>query len=408
MSGKAEFLKGIRVLDLSMGWSGPLAGRHLADLGAEVIKVEACQHFDWWRGWEATPEMIAANQVEKAAAFNSMNRNKHGITLDLTREEGKDILKRLVQISDVLLENNALNVMPKLGLTYEELKQENESLIMLSMPAFGTTGPFAGHRAYGSTVEQASSLPHLTGFESDPPTMQHVAYGDSIAGLNAASALLTALWYKKRTGKGQNLDLAQVECLFPFASHGIIDQSMNGKAPLRNGNTHATRAPCGVFPALGEDEWITISVSSDDEWKALAGIIGGDADLSETERKAQEAEINKLVSAWTSSHDKREGMMILQAAGVSAGAAQTSRDLLTDRQLEARGMWQYLDREHVGLTPNGSAPYRFEEAPLAIQWPSPTLGQHGREVLSRLLQFTETELDQLEADEIIGTKATPR
>lgn len=404
-------LDGYRVLDLSMGWSGPLAGRHLADLGAEVIKVEACQHFDWWRGWEATPEMIANNVIEKAAAYNSMNRNKLEITLDLVSEKGKALLLRLVEISDVLFENNAASVMPKLGLTYDDLCKVNPDIIMLSMPAFGMTEPWAEFRAYGSTVEQASGLPHLTGSEDDPPVLQHVAFGDSIAGLNAASGLLVALWHKRHTGEGQRMDLSQVECLFPFAIHGIVEQSLNGRTYRRLGNRHATHAPHGVFPCVGEDEWVTVAVTSDDEWARLAPVIGLADEIGlavEENRKAREDEIDAALSAWTSSRSSDAAMRELQGAGVPAGAARRGRDLLTDEHLEARDFWQYVDRDHVGLTPNGSTPYRFGRDPIPIRNPSPTLGEHNYEVLPRLLGLTAEEMAELEAEGVIGTKPVAR
>ena len=180
-------LQDIRIVDLTMGWAGPLASRQLADMGAEVIKVESCQYFDWWRGWESTPESIEQKLYEQSTAFNSANRNKFGITLDLTSRRGKGLLLRLVAISDAVIENYTASVLPKLGLAYNRLCEVNPELVMVSMPPFGASGEWMNHRAYGSTVEQASGLPHLNGRAEDPPTMQHVAFGDPIAGINAAA-----------------------------------------------------------------------------------------------------------------------------------------------------------------------------------------------------------------------------
>jgi crotonobetainyl-CoA:carnitine CoA-transferase CaiB-like acyl-CoA transferase len=166
-------LQGIRVVDLSMGWAGPLCGRHLADNGAEVIKVESCRHFDWWRGWEATQAFIDDNGAEKSAAFNMVNRNKFGITLDLLRPMGNALLKRLVGLCDVVIENYSGGVLPKLGLDYPALRAVKPDLIMMSMPAFGATGSWRDYRAYGSTVEHASGLPHLNGAPEWPPSASH-------------------------------------------------------------------------------------------------------------------------------------------------------------------------------------------------------------------------------------------
>jgi crotonobetainyl-CoA:carnitine CoA-transferase CaiB-like acyl-CoA transferase len=185
-------LRGIRVLDLSMGWAGPLATRHLSDLGAEIIKVESCQHTDWWRGFEPTPQWVEDDQAEKSVSFNTMNRNKLDVTLDLTKDRGKQLLKRLATVSDAVIENYSGGVLQKLGLEYSALRSVNDELVMLSMPAFGSTGEWRHYRAYGSTVEHASGLPHLHGGAADPPVMLHVAYGDAVAGLNAAAALLVA------------------------------------------------------------------------------------------------------------------------------------------------------------------------------------------------------------------------
>ena len=241
-------LAGIRIVDLSMGWAGPLACRHLADLGADVIKVESCERFDWWRSWEATEEWIADNGAEKSVAFNMVNRNKRAITLDLEHPEGRDLFLQLVKTANAVVENYSGNVMPKLGLNYEVLKAAKSDIILLSMPAFGSTGPWAKFRAYGSTVEQSSGLPHLQGFVEDQPTMLHVALGDAVGGITGASALLTALRHQARTGAGQFVDqieqqqehghalAADRECLpqrhrfVPDAGQQIVGQHHAGAA----------------------------------------------------------------------------------------------------------------------------------------------------------------------------------
>ena len=172
-------LKGIRIIDLSMGWAGPLAARNLADLGADVIKVESCENFDWWRSWEATQVWIDEDGAEKSPAFNSVNRNNRNITLDLSHPEGRELLLKLVGRANAVMENFSGGVLPKLDLSYEVFKKVKEDIILLSMHAFGSSGPWKMFRAYGSTVEQSSGLPHVNGISSDPPMMHHVAYGDS-------------------------------------------------------------------------------------------------------------------------------------------------------------------------------------------------------------------------------------
>ena len=407
MTETSNLLGGVRVIDLSMGWSGPLAARHLADMGAQVIKVEACQHLDWWRGWEGTPD---GDEFERAVAFNTANRNKLGITLDLVSERGAALLKRLVALADIVLENNAASVLPRLGLDYASLRKVNPELIMASMPAFGSEGPWREYRAYGSTVEQASGLPHLNGAPDGPPTMQHVALGDPVAGLNAAAALLVALWHKRRTGEGQRIDLSQVECLFPLAAHGLLEQSLNGRPFQRTGSDLPGQAPHGVFPCKGDDRWGAVTVSDVAAWLALCGAIeradlANDAGLrTGADRASSRTRVDEAVSAWTREHDPETVMSRLQDAGVPSAAVRYSGEALTDPQLRARGFWQTLERDFVGPLPHPAAPYRFGVEPVPVSSPAPTLGQHTRQVLMELLELDPGELDALEAEGVIGTR----
>ena len=424
---RPALLRDIRIVDLTMGWAGPLATRQLADLGADVIKVESCQYFDWWRGWESTPESIAQKLYEQSTAFNTTGRNKLGITLDLTSRRGKDLLLRLVAKSDAVIENYTASVLPKLGLGYDRLRQANPDLVMVSMPPFGASGPWMNHRAYGSTVEQASGLPHLNGRANDPPTMQHVALGDPIAGINAAAALLTALRHRRRTGEGQYVDLSHVQSMFPLAAHGLIEQAVRGAPPERAGGRHPLFAPWGVYPCIGAEPWIAITVETDGQWRGLCEVLGlsveddrfagaagrerlgADRFASAADRKRREDELDPALAARTALHDGLALERRLAAAGVPAAVLRNTLDVLYDPHLEARGYWQWRERAHVGDHPNPSAPFRpvaedGTSRPYAVEWPAPTLGQHNREVLVRLLGLSADELDALERDRVIGTE----
>ncbi len=403
-------LQDIRIIDLSMGWAGPLAARHLADLGADVIKVESCERFDWWRSWEATPEWIASQGAERAVAFNMVNRNKRDITLDLEHPDGKALLLQLVKGAHAVLENYSAGVLPQLGLTYDVLKTANPDIILLSMPAFGTTGPWAGFRAYGSTVEHASGLPHLNGRPEDPPTMLHVAYGDAIGGIYGAGCLLTALRHQARTGEGQFMDLSQVEALLPVSIHGILKFAVHGKSWSRTGNTDLKYSPHGVFPCLGEDAWIVIQIMNEVMWRRLqtlaAPSLAGFGDL--TDRLARRDQLESILTQWTMVHAPDELMMKLQGTGILAARVSHPIDVLTDEHLCARGFWQWIERDVVGLQPNPSAPYRIispqgATQALSIRQPSPTLGQHNAEVLAGLLGLSADQLKALEADGVIGS-----
>lgn len=405
-------LAGIRVVDLAMGWAGPLATRHFAELGADVIKVEACQYPDWWRGVDDRPIVFEQRLYEKSSYFNVLSRSKRGITLDLTNPEGRRLVKELVQGADVVIDNYSAGVLPKLGLDYPDLQKINPEVIMLSMPAFGVDGPWRDCRAYGSTLEQASGLPSVSGRPDDPPTLNHIAYGDPIGGLHAASALLVALYHKQRTGKGQRIVLSQVECMFTMVAPWIVEQSAQGSV-ARLGTAHPQHAPHGMFRCSGDDEWVLVAVTDDEQWPSLCRAIGNtglarDASLSTAEgRRAHAARIGEAIEAWTRQRPAQAAMETLQAAGVPAGVSRAPIAMLEDPHLKARGFWQWIDRELVGSHPQPSPPYRDSLRALPPIKPSPTLGQHNAEVLGGLLGLDEEALDALHASGVIGNRAVP-
>ena len=263
-------LKGLRIIDLSMGWAGPICTRNLADLGADVIKIEACGYPDWWRGVDNRIETVTQRLYEKSHRFNIMNRGKRAITLDLTVPEGVALAKALVKGADAVIENYSAEVLRKFGLDYPELTKVNPSLVMVSMAAFGSTGPWKETRAYGSTLEQGSGLPSVAGRPDDPPMMNHLAFGDAVGGLNACSAMLIALLHRKRTGQGQFIDLSQVQCMLPFTAAWAIEQSATGSVTPRAGNRHPLYKPHGVFPSAGTDKWVFVAATDDAMWTALA------------------------------------------------------------------------------------------------------------------------------------------
>ena len=402
-------LEGMRIVDLSMGWAGPICTRNLSDLGADVIKIEACGYPDWWRGVDNRLETVTQRLYEKSPRFNILNRNKRAITLDLTQPAGVALAKRLVARADAVIENYSSDVLRKFGLDYTALAEVNPSVVMVSMAAFGARGPWSETRAYGSTLEQGSGLPRLGGRPGDPPMMNHLAYGDAVGGLNACSAMLIALLHRKRTGEGQHIDLSQVQCMLPFTAPWAIEQSATGKVTPRAGNRHPRDVPHGVFPSTGKDRWIFVAATDDAMWTVLAKVIGlDDAALASTaERRAQEDRIEAAVAAWTAQRTADEAMALLQQAGVVAGAVRHPLDLIEDPHLAARGFWQWIDRPISGRHPQPSPPYRDSSGPIAVRAPAATLGQYNEEVLVGLLGLTSAELDELRQNGVIGTEALP-
>lgn len=405
MNHQARPLEGIRIIDLSMGWAGPLATRNLADMGAQVIKVESCERFDWWRSWEATQAWIADNGAEKSPQYLYVNRNKQDITLDLENPRGRELLLQLVATADVLVENYSGGVLPKLKLDYSNLIEANPGLVMVSMPAFGSTGPWSQFRAYGSTVEHSSGLPHLVGDPEQAPTMQHVAFGDAVGGLNGTAAILTALWHKQRSGEGQFVDLSQVECLFPLAAPGILHQSVYGQSPRRSGNKHPDHAPHGVYPCEGDDAWVVIQVTDEIQWQRLQDLIPALAPFGDVDERLDKREaLDECVRAWTQQRPAAAVMQLLQGVGVTAAKLNNAQAILDEPHLQDRGYLQWLEREYVGVQPHPSPPFRVTADPIPITSPAPTLGQHNHDILGELLGLGAAELEELEQQGVIGTK----
>jgi crotonobetainyl-CoA:carnitine CoA-transferase CaiB-like acyl-CoA transferase len=401
-------LRNIRVIDFTMGWSGPLATRHLADLGAEVIKIEACKYPDWWRGWEHTRETIEAQEHEKSPAFNQVNRNKLGMAVDLTHAQGRELALKLVAEADAVIENQATGVMDKLGLSYEQLATVNSSIIMLSLPAFGAVGPWSGYRGYGSTVEHGAGLPHLTGDPDGPPTQTHVAYGDACGGINAASALLVALFHRKRTGVGQRVELSQTECITQLGIHGTIHQGLRGEAPLRTGRRHPSYVPHGCFACKETDTWLVIAVTEDAQWPKLCEVAGlahlsADSTLtSAAGRRNREAELEQLISNWARQMSADQAMEQLQAAGVGAAAVRKATQLLGDSALNERGYWEDMPRAVVGTKPQPMGAYRINGRRPQLNHAAPLLGEHNRQVLRTVLRLSDGAIDELERAGVIG------
>lgn len=407
-------LKGLRIIDLTMGWAGPTATRQMGDLGADIIKVESCQYPDWFRGTDTRPPYHEERTYEKTYWFQMNNRNKRGITLDLTTQAGLSLLKRLMKDADAVIDNYAADVMPRLGLGVDDILKINPRLVVVTMPAFGMTGKWSGVRAYGSTLEQASGLPSVTGGPEDPPVMLHAAIGDPIGGLNGAAALLLGFMHQRSTGEGQHIDLSQVECMLPMVAPSILEQSALGATSPRIGNRHPQYVPNGCFPTLGIDQWLTLSVRNDDEWRALCGVmrrsdLANDPALATTEgRREHEDSIEVAIRHWLADVRPDIAMVTLQKAGVPAGIAKLPQDLASDPHLLKTGHWQPSDRPFMGPHLLPSVAYREgdSELPYPIVNVAPTLGQHNNEVLREVLGLTDAEIAELARAEVIGTAAT--
>ena len=407
-------LRKLRVIDLTMGWAGPLATRTLADFGADVIKVESTKYPDWWRGAHYTDEFYREKLYEKNSNFALMNRNKMGITLDLTSQEGRDILLELIKTADIVIENYSAEVLPKLGLDYPVLSSVNSRLVMISMPAFGIDNEWSHIRAYGGTLEQASGLAHHTGFPDHPPCLTSYAYGDPIGGWNAGAAALLSLFIQRLTGKGRHVNLSQVECMLPLVSPFLIEQSIFGFTRPRQGNSHPIYAPHHIYPCAGDDEWVVLSVLNDSQWIALTDLIQApqlksDPALGNTAgRHAHKERINAIISAWTILRSSEDCMYELQNAGVCAAVVKPVWQTLEDIHLRSRGVFTTMYRKYLGEFLATTPIFREYETTTEVVRPAPTLGEHSQEIFKKLLGLTDEKIRELEEKGITGTLATSK
>ncbi len=399
-------LQGVRVIDSCIYWAGPMATVLLADLGAEVIKVESVQRIDFLRllgGWP-TPD-----GYEWSAVFNGANRNKHGITLNLNSEKGRDVFRRLVAVGDVVTENFSPRVMENWGLAYKDLAAIKSDIVMLSMPGFGTTGPLRNYVTFGPNVEMISGMPIISGYPGGGPMMTgYIA--DPAAGLMGAVAVMVALEHKKRIGEGQHIDLSQMEAMTTFMGEALMDFTMNGRVRGRRGNRHHCEAPYGVYPCKGDDQWVTITVSSDEEWARFCEAIGNPHWTKDPRfatgpsRCENHDELDGFIGDWTMQREKQRVMSDLQNAGIAAASVLTYADIMSDAHILDRGFFEQVTRPVNGTHPLAGFPAKFSKTPLSIRRPAPTVGQDTEHVLKTVLNMPDSEIAQLAEEEVIGTK----
>ena len=331
-------LSGVRVIDLTRVWAGPLAGRILGDFGAHVVKV-------------SDPRIP---QDRMMGTNNKLNRNKDHIALRLDLAEGRDALLDLAAVADVVIESFRPHVMRNFGLDYAALRRARPDVIVCSMSGYGSQGANAEFPAYGTSVESITGIPSLMGYAGEMPMTSGIAYPDPVAGLNAVAAIMTALRHRTATGEGQFIDLALAEGPVCHIGEHIAAAAHNGGQPARAGNSHYEFAPHGVYRARGADRWVAIAVTCEAEWHALCEAMGrrelaDDARFGDmAARKANETALNELIAGWTQSRDAIELARALQAAGVAAGAAHTNIDLLNDPHLREREFFVELDEPGVG------------------------------------------------------------
>jgi crotonobetainyl-CoA:carnitine CoA-transferase CaiB-like acyl-CoA transferase len=385
-------LQGVRVLELTKVWAGPYAGKQLAFLGAEVIKVESAGSLDVTRVYGTT-------DINQAAGFQAVNPQKLGVTIDMKSQAGMALLLDLVAKCDVLVENLRPGAIDRLGLGYEAVKSVRPDIIFVSMGMYGSDGPLAYQSGYAPCFVALGGLSALVGYEGQPPQGMNVRYADSTFGAAAAYAALVALLHRQRTGKGQYIDVSAVECATSMIGDAIMDFSLTGHVAGADGNRHPDMAPHGAYRCLGND-WISIAVASDAAWRALAAAMGepapGDDPRFSTNvsRKANEPALDALVGGWTRNHDARTLAAELQRRGIAAAKSANSLDLIADEQLWARGFYPMVNDGEGNAKPIVGPGWRMTEQ-AAITTAAPRLGEHNAYVLGEILGLSDEEQRRL-------------
>jgi crotonobetainyl-CoA:carnitine CoA-transferase CaiB-like acyl-CoA transferase len=394
-------LQGIRVADFTMHAAGPFATLLLAELGAEVIKVESAARLDITR----RPHPVYGRA--EVPPFDMVNAGKRSVTLNLKTPAGVDLARRLVAVSDVVTENFRPGVMERLGLGYLALRAVRPDLIMLSISTSGQTGPERGIAGYAPMFAALGGLGEATGYADGPPVeLRHAM--DHTNGLVGAFAVLAALHHRRRTGQGQHIDLAMREVAASLIGETLLAQAMNGQAPRRMGNRDLAMVPHGVYPCRGEDRWVGIAVGSDAEWGALRRALGDpewarDPALEDAVgRRRREGQIDGHLSAWCRERSVEEVVWRLQRVGVAATPSMSAQDLLHDPHLREREAFPVLEDPRRGHRRVVGPPWRFSETPASVRKWSPDLGEDNQDVLAGLLGLTPGEIDALGGEGVVA------
>lgn len=398
----------LRIVDVSMGWAGPLVSHILASLGADVIKLESHRRFDWWRGSRPPGDDPGLALHERSHVFNTVNRGKRGLTLDLATPRGRDLALELVSSADVVVENFGAGVLEKLGLTYETVSEQNPRLIMLRQPGFGSDGPEAGYVVFGNTIEGMSGLTAITGPEDGMPYMLSNAFGDPVSGLNGTLAVLAALNARERDGRGRCIEAAQLEGFLPMVSEALIRSQITGDPGQRRGNRRPGSEPSGLFRCAGEDAWVAIEVRDDADWHALRKALGepwtDDPRFTTVSgRELNRAELARLLGDWTAKRTPIDVTDLLASVGVPAAPMNHESELLSSEPFASSAFFVGEEREVVGFHLYPTLPIIADGERAHPSRPAPTLGQHNNEILAGM-GLSEAEIDALREDGVIGER----
>jgi len=398
-------LEGVKVLDFTWSEVGPLTTMTLGQHGATVIRVETHHRLDFVRVSGPFKDGVAG--IDRSGFYGSLNANKFSISIDLNNPGSTDVTRRLVEWADVVIEGLTPGKMAKWNLDYESVRAARPDIVYVSTSIQGQTGPYSRQGGYGPQATACAGLYELTGASDGPPNFIYAAYTDSISPYYLVTVILASLVRRRRTGKGLRIDQSQIEAGIFHLGSAILEYTANNRLRPRIGNRDPYMAPHGCYRCLGESRFCVIAVRTDDEWKEMCAVLGGEEWLTDSrfasslDRKSHEDELDRLIEERTSKWVAHSLMWALQKRGVPVGVVQNAEDLFEDPQLLHRGHFQWLDHPILGEMPYHSPSFRLSEAPGRTTRSAPCLGQDNEYVFGQILGYTDEELSDFMAEGVI-------
>ncbi|MEE9198206.1 MAG: CoA transferase [Dehalococcoidia bacterium] len=399
-----QALGGLKVADFTWVGAGPITTKYLADHGATVVRVESLVKSDPLR--LSSPFRDGESGINRSGFYSNYNTGKYSVALNLNCPKGVETARRLVLWADVVAENFTPGVMNRWGLGYARVRELRPDIIYFSTSQQGQTGPHSHHAGYGNHSASLAGFTHITGWPDRDAVMPYGAYTDFISPRYGVATILAALDYRRRTGKGQHIDLSQLEVGLQFLAPLLMDCAVNGRRFLRRGNRDPNASPHGAYPCRGEDRpsmssgdaWCVIAVFNDDQWRSLRQAMGDPPWASEPGyatligRKSHEGELDALIAEWTRQHTAEQVMERLQKVGVPAGVVRTSGDLFCDPQLRHRGHFVFLEHPEMGNHSYDGPSFKLSKTPGELRGPAPCLGEHTEFILRQFLGMDDEEI----------------
>ena len=391
-------LAGVRIIDFTWVGAGPLTTRILADFGAEVIKIESRSRPDVLR---ITPPLSpTGSEYERSGYFAARNANKKSVALDMTKEAGRDIARRLIRSGDVVANSFAPGVMERWGFGYEDVIKFAPEIVYLEMPMLGSEGPYKDFSGFGATLLAVSGMLHLCGYPDRQPTGTGTNYPDHVPNpMHAAFAVLAALIEKRKSGKGQKIEVSQLESTINVIGSAFVMQAQGHEA-ARTGNSSAAHSLHGAYPCAGDDRWVAISVKGEKQWQGLSEVLRRPDLLANPMfetldgRVEHRAALEAIVAAWTRLREPREAMLRLQEAGIAASVVNDAQTLMDqDENAEALGLFKALPHAEMGPSRYMRAPVRMSRTDARLDTAAPLLGEHTEEVCRELLGMSVADIE---------------